>query len=659
MRSLKPMKNLNFPSSLVKSSNTHFTNSTNLNHDPTLLYCISLTCFSRVFFVLDSTTTTNRGLEFADQMFDKLLKRNVISWTATISRLARTGGEKEAIGLFKSMLLHGERPNYVTFLSVIRAIGMMRSNHLSQEVHAFVIKMGFESEISVVTALLGLYSSHGIANALQLFNQIDKKDLILWSAMVAACSKNGQFSEAIENFRKMQCFGINNVSLVSVLPACAYLGALLLGKQIHGFSIKREFFSDTNLQNSLVDMYAKCGKLDASRIVFDGIPKKDLISWKIMIFGCSENRDPRQALAMFLNMRSHFEPDEITVRNALAACSQMKELSFGSGLHCYLLKSGFSIYVSVGTELLRMYADFSEVETSKVLFDELCHKDLIAWSVMISVYARAGHPDQALGIFKQMHLENEKPNEITLVSLLKACSSLGAQVHGKTIHAYVIRVEYSSNAFLTSSLIDFYCKLGRIREGRALFDKLFNKDLICWSSMINGYGMNGCGSEALETFSKMLEYEVKPNDAVFTSVLSACSHCGLVDEGWKWFYSMKEDYGISPTLLHYACIVDLLSRRGEIEEALKFIQKMPLKPDASIWGALLAGCRTTGSDIGVMELAAEHLFELNPHNTSYYVILSNLYAENGRWGDVERLRNLVKEKKLRKAAGCSMIETKW
>lgn len=599
------------------------------------------------------------GIQVAPHMPDDLTDRNTLSWTVRISRLVANGREKAAIKMFKSMLLHGQRPNHVTLLTVIRAMGVINTLVLSEGIHALLVKTGFESELPVVTALLGLYSSHGIASVFKLFNQIPMKDLILWTALITACLKNEEFAISIDVFREMQYFGIepNNVSVLSILNACADVGALLAGKELHGYSLRKYVLSDTNLQNSLVDMYAKCGKLDTSILVFDRILNKDLISWNTIICGCVENGYPSNALTMLSAMRSwYIEPNDTTIRAALRACSQIKQLKIGLVLHCHILKIGLSGFVSVGTALLTMYADFGEVATSRILFNQLHHKDVVAWSAMVSVYAKGGHTDHAVDMFKQMGLENEKANEITLVSLLQACSSMGAQRYGKSIHAHVVRVGFSCNMFIASSLIDFYCKVGRINQGRALFDKIQSKDVVCWNSMINGYGMNGCGEEAIQTFYNMLAHGYQPNDVVFVSILSACSHCGLMDEGWKWFSSMENAYGISPNLVHYSCMVDLLSRCGQVEEALEFINKMPVEPDASVWGALLAGCKEVQGAVEVAELAARNLLRLNPENTSYYVILSNMYAECGRWADVERLREVVREKKLRKTVGYSMFE---
>ncbi|KAI8024724.1 Pentatricopeptide repeat-containing protein [Camellia lanceoleosa] len=585
--------------------------------------------------------------------------RSVISWTSKISSLVRRDKPEEAIGLFKTMLLSEQRPNYVTILSIVRAVGASGFENMTRVIHGLLIKMGFESEMSVVTTLLGVYTSWDVEIVWKLFDQVPDKDMVLWNAMLSVCTKSGQYIEAFEIFREMQYNGVqpSHVSIVSILPACGALCTLSFGKQIHGFSIKREYYFLTNVQNSLVDMYAKCGYLETSIQVFNRIENKDLVSWRTMIHGCIENKCPRAALNMFSGMRSCcFKPDEVIILDAIGACGEEEKFTLGMGLHGYILKSGFLAFVSVMTALLQMYAKFGEIGSARILFSQIQKKDFIAWSAMISAYAQSGHSLKALDTFKKMQSTNEKPNEITFVSVLQGCSSMGVQELGESIHAHMTKAGYSSNAFLISALIDLYCKFGRIRQGKAIFDEILIKDLVCWSSMINGYGINGYGNEALETFSNMLNCGIKPNEVVFISLLSACSHCGLENEGWNWFYAMEKIYGITPKLAHYACMVDLLSRQGHVEDALEFVKSMPIEPDNRIWGALLAGCRSICGSIEIAEFVVEQLVCLDPENTSCYVVLSNLYAEQCRWEDVEKMRKLVDKKGLRKETGYSIIE---
>lgn len=571
-----------------------------------------------------------------------------------------TGSEKElrAIKLLGLMLLDGSNSVRSAVSCIVRAIKFTGSDNTKLGIHAAVIKNGFDSELAITTALLGFYSSlHELESARRLFYSTPTKDLILWSAMVSACCKNGQFIEAMDAFGEMQSFGVgpNYVSLVSVLLACANTNALLHGKQIHGYAIRKGFDSETSLCNSLVDMYAKCGKLDAAMAVFNSTKWKHDISWKNIIFGCMGNGRPQEALQLFNDMRaSCIEPDEITIRNVIGACSQVRDLMFILALHCYVIKNGQGGSTSVGTALLKAYAEFKEVEMAQALFGLLHYKDHIAWSAMISAYSHTGLPHLALKMFKQMQLAKEEANEITLLSLLQACSLVEALKLGKSIHAHVTTLGCVSNMFVASALIDFYCKVGKLREAETLFDKLQRRDLVCWSSMINGYGMNGCGEEAIQTFYNMLGQGIMPNEVTFVSVLSACSHCGLVDEGWKLFHSMEEKFGISSTLAHYTCIIDLLGRQGRVEEALEFVKTMPMEPDMTLWGALLSWC--TCSDIKVAEFAAEQLIQLDPSNTSCYVTLSNMYSKLGLWGDAGRIRELMEENSLRKTAGFSTVQ---
>ncbi|GAB2271705.1 hypothetical protein Dimus_006538 [Dionaea muscipula] len=601
------------------------------------------------------SSSTSRHLDDPSRYF--LRKHNVVSWTSTISSLVDRGSHNEAIGKFKLMLESLQRPNYVTLLTVLRAFGSLERENMVSSVHSLVIKMGFESEVQVVTTLIGVYGHYEMVTVWKLFGGLmDLKDVVSWSAMISLCAKKGEFMEALDLLRNMLYEGMkpSYVTVVSIFPVCAKLQVLPFGKQVHGLSIKWAFYTHTIVHNSLIDMYAKCGDLNSSVKVFARVESKDLVTWKTIIRGFMENECTLESLRFFRTMVSScIVPDESIMCNVIGATS---ERITGHGLHCYGLKNGFLEFISVGTAFLQMYAKFGEVGAAGDLFNQLPGKDLIAWSAMISAYAQSGQPSDAFHVFEQMKLAKEQPNEITFVSLLQACSLMGAQELGESIQAYVTKAGYLPNSFLVSALIDMYCKFGRIKQGKALFDQSpIRDDLICWSSLINGYGLNGCGYEALDTFSNMLKSGIWPNEVIFVSVLACCGHCGMEDEGWYWFNTMQESYGIIPKLAHYACMADLLSRHGKVEEALEFVNTMPMEPDKRIWGALLAGCRLSHAiPIEMTELIADQLMVSDPENTSCYVFLSNLYAEEGRWKDVQRLRNLIDDNRLRKMTGYSV-----
>ncbi|KAL6494025.1 hypothetical protein OROGR_031934 [Orobanche gracilis] len=257
------------------------------------------------------------------------------------------------------------------------------------------------------------------------------------------------------------------------------------------------------------------------------------------------------------------------------------------------------------TELLQAYAKFGDIISSRKIFDNLYYNDLIAWGAMVAVYAQSTRPSNTFDILRQMQSADQKPNEFTFGSLLLACTSPEYIYTGENVHGQITKGGYLTNAFLTSALIDMYCNFGKTRQGKAVFDENTQRFYML-ESMINGSAINECGGEVLECFSDMSD-GVNPNDVIFMSVLSACSHCGLEYEGWSWFHAMEVKYGIEPKLAHYACMVDMLSRRGNIEEALEFVNNMPVEPDKRICGALLAGCRNIHGHTEILELVAKKL----------------------------------------------------
>ncbi|XP_057780521.1 pentatricopeptide repeat-containing protein DOT4, chloroplastic-like [Salvia miltiorrhiza] len=584
----------------------------------------------------------------------------IISWTSRISNLVRKNRPQEAVSLFKLMLVDGQRPNFVTVLSLIKAAGSLGWKDLACGIHGYSVKMGLiESQVAVATALVGVYSNWDMGSARKLFEQTPNRDVVLCSALVSAAVSNGEYLESFKLLEEMLLSDVqpNHVTFSSVLPACAELGALKMGREIHGYSIKRSFYHHTVLHNSILDMYSKCRHLEAALDVFERMQNKDVVSWRIMIRGCVENERPGKALEIFLELLACCgeNVDERIIQEVIGAYKQLDENYCRHGFHSLVLKMGFLSNVPLVTELLQLYAKFGDIESARNLFDYLNWKDVVAWSAMIAVYAQSAQPYMAFDVLRKMQLADQKPNEFTYVSLLLACSSLEALEIGENTHAQIIKDGYSASAYLTSALIDLYCKFGKIGHAEAVFDENTTKDFICWSSMINGYAVNGCGELVLECFANMLSYGITPNDVVFVSVLSACSHCGLEYEGWNWFRGMEAKYGIKPKLAHYACMVDMLSRQGSIEEALEFVNNMPMEPDKRIWGSLLAGCRNSHGPNEILEDVAKKLISLDPENASYYVILSNLYAEQGRWKEVEKLRKTMDTKSLKKVVGYSAM----
>lgn len=416
------------------------------------------------------------------------------------------------------------------------------------------------------------------------------------------------------------------------------------------------FEADTFVQNGLISMYAKCGDVGVASDVFGRLVDRNLISWTSVVSGFVQNGCPVEGLRVFRCMRVETDarPDFVVLVSVLKGYADVEDLVGGRSVHGLAVKLGLDREVDLVITLCAMYAKCGEVLVARLLFDGMENPVVILWNAMISGYAKNGYASEAVELFKEMVARNIGPDSITIRSATLACAQLGSLEVGKWMEDCTHKSEYRDDIFVKTTLIDMYAKCGSIINAHRVFDSIRDKDVVAWSAIIVGYGLHGHGKEAICLFKQMLSEGIKPNDVTFVGILSACNHAGLVDEGWKYFHSMH-DYGIVPRHQHYACVVDLLSRAGHLQKAYEFIMRMPMEPEVTVWGALLNACRIYGH-VGLGELAAERVFELEPLNAGHYVQLSNIYAANGIWSGVVRVRVLMKGRGAAKEIGNSFVE---
>ncbi|KAL5549410.1 hypothetical protein UlMin_004641 [Ulmus minor] len=295
-----------------------------------------------------------------------------------------------------------------------------------------------------------------------------------------------------------------------------------------------------------------------------------------------------------------------------------------------------------------------DIEEAYGLFLQMPERNVRSWTLMITGFVRCGKPKKAIHLFLEMEKVGIKPNEVTVVAVLAACADLGDLFLGRRIHEYSNRSGFGRNSRVSNTLIDMFIKCGCLDDAQTVFNKMEERTVVSWSAMINGLAMHGKAEEALRIFSEMIRVGMQPNEVTFIGLLHACSHMGLIDKGRQFFVSMTKEYGIVPRIEHYGCMVDLLSRAGLLQEAYEFILNMPIKPNGVVWGALLGGCKVH-KNILLAEEAIKHLSELDPLNDGYYVVLSNIYAEAGRWEDTIRVRKMMRDRGVKKTPGCSSI----
>ncbi|GLT26133.1 hypothetical protein SLA2020_012180 [Shorea laevis] len=387
------------------------------------------------------------------------------------------------------------------------------------------------------------------------------------------------------------------------------------------------------------------------------MPVKDVISWNAMIAGYAQMGQYKEALDFFQEMRrANVMPNESTLVTVLSACAHSGFLELGKEIRSWIEENGLSSNLHLVNALIDMYSKCGELSTAQNLFVGLQQRNVISWNVIIGGYTHMSEYKEALNLFRKMLQLNVEPTEVTFLSILPACASLGALDIGKWIHAYIDKnFPNLNNSSLWTSLIDMYAKCGSIEAAKQVFKNMEGKSLASWNAMISGLAMHGQAEPAFELFSRMTSEGFKPDEITFVGLLSACSHAGLLDTGRQYFNSMIKDYNIAPELQHYGCMIDLLGRAGLFDEAESLIRDMSMNPDSAIWGSLLGACRVHGR-VAYAESMAKHLLELQPENHGAYILLSNIYTGAGRWDDVARIRTLLNDKGMKKVPGCSSIE---
>ncbi|KAL5781447.1 hypothetical protein ACOSP7_006476 [Xanthoceras sorbifolium] len=430
-------------------------------------------------------------------------------------------------------------------------------------------------------------------------------------------------------------------------------------RHLHARLLRTSLYDNVILSSKLVLMYSKHNRLNPDSLsVFFHMPERNIFSWNIILGEFSRSVLPDKSIELFIQMRkeSDIRPDDFTLPLVLRACTSLGALELGVLLHGLCVKMGLEMSLFVASAFVSFYVAFSRIFHAKVLFDEMPKKDAVLWTAMLAGYAQHGEPLLSLQVYREMVVSGVELDGVVMVSLLLVCGQLGWLKHGKSVHGWCVRRCLGSGLNLGNAIVDMYVKCAKLTYGHLVFDKMLERDVISWSSLILGYGLSGSVSNALDLFDQMLKGRIKPNDVTFLGILGACAHGGLVQRAHIYF-KMMQDFEVVAELKHYASMVDCLARAGLLEEAERFIEEMPMEPDAAVLGAIVAGCRVH-NNFEVGERIAKKLIQMEPKKAGYYVLLSSIYAAAGRYDEAEKVRIFMKERNVSKEPGCSLIESK-
>ncbi|KAK9161328.1 hypothetical protein Syun_007669 [Stephania yunnanensis] len=553
-------------------------------------------------------------------LFDRMPGKDCVSYTTMIMGLSQNDQHVEALKVFKEMEMASVVPNEVTMASVISAYSNLGGTHGSM-LHTLAIKFGLSSFTLVSTNLILVYSkSSKLRDAKIVFDDMRERNVVTWNVML-----NG---------------------------------------------------------------YSKAGLVDEARLLFERMTVRDLVSWSTMIDAYVQADKLVEALVTFRDMfRAGIRTNEVMIVNLLSACGRRGAIDYGQQFHCMAIKTGMDCYDFLQATMIHFYAGCAKIElaclqfdlgskdnisswnalvagfvrngmvdSARQVFDTMAERDVVSWSTMIAGYSQIEESDATLQLFHQMLSCGIRPNEVTMVSVLSAVANSGRLSDGRWVHDYINKNSIPLNDNLSAGLIDMYAKCGSINNALELFSQVQSKanSASPWNAVICGLAMHGLARESLRVFTDMQKTCVSPNSITFIGVLNACCHAGLVEAGEQYYNSMRRLYNIEPNIKHYGCMVDLLGRAGRLAEAEQLIARMPMKPDFVIWGTLLAACRIHGN-VEVGERAAENLARLDPAHGAGRILLSNIYANSGRWDDVLLVRRAIQDQRMNRTPGRSIM----
>lgn len=421
----------------------------------------------------------------------------------------------------------------------------------------------------------------------------------------------------------------NDFTFPCAFKASASLQLPFTGKQVHATALKSGQLGDVFVGSSAFDMYLKTGFVREAKKLFDEMPVKNVVTWNTFISNAVFNGSPREAIDAYLKFRrAGGAPDLITFCAFLNACADASSLDLGRQLHGLVVRSGFENDVGVLNGLVDFYGKCKEVGLAEKVFNGMEQKNAVSWCAMVAVYEQNGEEENACVAFLKGREGGIVPTDYMVSSAVSACAGLSALELGRSMHALAAKACIDDNVFVGSALTDMYGKCGSIEDCEKVFYDISERNLVSWNAMISGYAQQGLADKAIALFEEMT-LEAVPNYVTFVCVLSACSRGGAVKTGMEIFKAMGDMYGIEPGPEHYACIVDLLGRAGMVGRAYQFLQKMPIRPTISVWGALLNACRVYKKP-ALGKIAAKNLIELDPKDSGNHVLLSNMFAAAGR-----------------------------
>ncbi|CAN1248421.1 Pentatricopeptide repeat-containing protein At3g29230 [Linum perenne] len=526
-------------------------------------------------------------------------------------------------------------------------------SHVKQ-VHAQIIKQNLHEDLYIAPKLISAFSlCHHMKLALSVFNQVRHPNVYMYNTLIRAHVHSSQPSMAFATLLQMQQNDLfpDNFTYPFLLKACSAEPWLPMVQMIHGSVQKFGFFGDIFVPNSLIDSYCKCGVfgIRSAMKLFRRMEKKDIVSWNTMIGGLVRAGDLRGAHKLFDEMPVRDSISWNTMLDAFVKAGEMNEAF-------ELFQNMPNRNVVSWSTMVSGYTKAGDIEMARMLFDKMPSRNLVPWTIIISGYAQMGQAQEAVRLYDLMEKCGLVLDSGAAISILAACAESGLLCLGNRVHASILlSTRLECRIEVCNALIDMYAKCGMVKKAYEVFKQMAMTDLVSWNCMLQGLAVHGHGDIALELFSRMKQEGFKPDKITLVAVLCACTHAGFINKGLGYFHNMEREYGISPSIEHYGCVVDLLGRAGLLRDAFRLVKSMPMEPNAVIWGTLLGACRMH-NEVELAKKVQDQMADSERSEHGNGSMLSNIFAAAGDWMNVANVRLQMKSAGIQKPSGASSIE---
>ncbi|OEL33319.1 Pentatricopeptide repeat-containing protein [Dichanthelium oligosanthes] len=606
-------------------------------------------------------------MRHARLLFDGMPRRDAVSWNTLIAGYSAQGSPRLALSAFRDARRDGAvAADRFTYATVLAACGGARDGRSGQTAHGLAVVSGLARTAFVSNSVIDMYAKCGMIDEVRLlFDRAEERDEISWNLLLSAYVRMGWPEVAVNVLVWMHRSGVklDAFALARILKACSELeDSEDVRMMLHGCVVKVGLDLDVFVGSAMVDMYAKNGGLEEAIKVFDCIPDQNVVIYNAMIAGfarlgndpCPETRI--EAVRLYANLlQRRIRPSKFTFKSVLEVCNLTNAVQCGRQIHAHVILSGFEDDEVIGNALIKLYAKARLVDDSLRCFHRTPKREIFTWASMITAFVHYEHSDKAVELFRELRYLEKEPDRFTMSSVMNACAALSVPIKCEQIHCYAVKSGFDQFTICGNSQIEMYRRIGDLKAAKKTFEKISCLDTFSWSQMILSYAVHGYETEALFLFKKMEDCGVMINEFAFLAVLVACSHQGLVDEGFRYYESMVSDYGFVPDVKHIACMVELLGHVGKMADAEDFIMRSGLENDTVLWHALLRACRIHGDkDRGIK--IGEKLMMLEPYAASSYVMLYNLYMDAGKISLAMRTRGQMRERGMTKEAGISWAE---